>query len=41
MEENQHHLYIACEASKGNLVVPKFWLGKLIHLFLPERFPNI
>ena len=22
MEQNQHHLYIACEACKGNFVVP-------------------
>ena len=25
MEENQHHLHIACEACKGNFVVPIFW----------------
>ena len=24
MEEYQHHLYIACEASKGNFVVLNF-----------------
>ena len=46
MEENQYHLNIVCEASKGNFVVHNFWfvsrncLEKWIHLFLPERFPN-
>ena len=46
MEENQHHLYIGCEASKSNFVVPNFWflfwncLEKWIHLFLQERFPS-
>ena len=25
MEKNQHHLYIVCEASKGNFVVHIFW----------------
>ena len=46
VEENHHHLYIACEASTGNFVVPNFWflfwncLEKWIHLFLPERFAN-
>ena len=25
MAENQHHLYIACETSHFNFVVPNFW----------------
>ena len=25
LEENQHHLYIACKACKVNFVVPNFW----------------
>ena len=38
MEENQHHLYIASEACKGNFMAPNFWflfwscLEKWIHL---------
>ena len=46
LEENQHHLYIACNNSRGNFVVPNFWfhfwksVEKWIHLFLREWFPN-
>ena len=45
MEENQHYLYVACEAFKCNFVVTSFWflfwncLTKWTHLFLPEQFP--
>ena len=42
LEENQHGLYIAWEACKGNFVVPSFFFwncsGKLI--LFRERFPN-
>ena len=46
MEENQHHLYNVCKASKGNFVVHNFWflcwsfLEKWIYLFSLERFHN-